>query len=79
MKLKPIGLNRTEIDTGRFRILYSYSIPVASYSKHENQYFRTHIKYSVTTSRHINSWIGQNSSKMVRQAEINSMASGKLE
>lgn len=54
MKLKPNGSNQTVIVVGDAEILFSYSTPVA-YSGPEGC-FKTEVKHSVTTSRHINQW-----------------------
>ena len=57
MKLKIIGSNQTEITTARGnKVLYSYETPVAA--KTEQGIFRTATKYSVTTTKHINSYLG---------------------
>ena len=57
MKLTQIGSNQTEITTARGnKVLYSYETPVAAWT--EQGAFRTSTKYSVTTSKHINSYLG---------------------
>ena len=57
MKLTQIGSNQTEITTARGnRVLYSYETPVAAWT--EQGAFRTSTKYSVTTSKHINAYLG---------------------
>ena len=57
MKLSQIGSNQTEISTARGnRVLYSYETPVAAWT--EQGAFRTSTKYSVTTSKHINAYLG---------------------
>ena len=57
MKLSQIGSNQTEITTARGnRVLYSYETPVAAWT--EQGAFRTSTKYSVTTSKHINAYLG---------------------
>ena len=57
MKLSQIGSNQTEITTAKGnRVLYSYETPVAAWT--EQGAFRTSTKYSVTTSKHINSYLG---------------------
>ena len=57
MKLLQIGSNQTEITTAKGnRVLYSYETPVAAWT--EQGAFRTSTKYSVTTSKHINSYLG---------------------
>jgi len=57
MKLLQIGSNQTEITTARGnRVLYSYETPVAAWT--EQGAFRTSTKFSVTTSKHINKYLG---------------------
>ena len=58
MQLTPIASNMTEIETSEARILFSYRTPVAAYVFGEG-YVRTEKWWSVTTSRHINKWIGK--------------------
>ena len=57
MQLTPIASNMTEIETSEARILFSYRTPVAAYVFGRG-YVKTEKKWSVTTSRHINKWIG---------------------
>lgn len=57
MKLKPIASNMTELhlDNGTI-VLFSYETPVAASGINGLQVTKT--KYSVTTSKHINKWVG---------------------
>ena len=57
MLLTPIASNMTEIETDDARILFSYRTPVAAFVFGEG-FVRTDKYWSVTTSRHINKWIG---------------------
>ena len=57
MQLTPIASNMTEIETDDARILFSYRTPVAAYVFGEG-FVKTEKFWSVTTSRHINKWIG---------------------
>ena len=57
MRLTPIGTNQTEIETADARIFFSYKTPVAAYIFGRG-FVRTNKFWSVTTSRHINKWIG---------------------
>ena len=57
MQLTPFASNMTEIETDVARILFSYRTPVAAYVFGVG-YFKTDKYWSVTTSRHINKWIG---------------------
>ena len=47
----------TEVETSEARILFSYRTPVAAYV-YGVGYIKTDKFWSVTTSRHINKWIG---------------------
>lgn len=61
MKLNKLGNNETEIvisNDNLTRILFSYSTPVACYI--QGQPYRTSKKYSSTTSKHINKYVGMN-------------------
>ena len=58
MQLTPIASNMTEVETSEARILFSYRTPVAAYVFGRG-YVRTEKWWSVTTSRHINKWIGK--------------------
>jgi len=61
MKLKPIGENQTELDLANgMRVFFSYETPVAAFDAKTGRAFRTTAKWSRTTTRHINKWIGQN-------------------
>ena len=57
MQLTPIASNMTEVETSEARILFSYRTPVAAYVFGRG-YVRTDKYWAVTTSRHINKWIG---------------------
>jgi hypothetical protein len=48
--------NVTELVLNDYRVLISYSTPVAAQDRRTKQYYRTQTKYSRTTTRHINSW-----------------------
>lgn len=56
MKIKPIGSNMTELHTDNYTILFSYETPVACLDT--GIFFKTDRKYSPTTTRHINKWLG---------------------
>ena len=58
MQLTPIASNMTEVETSEARILFSYRTPVAAYVFGDG-FVRTEKWWSVTTSRHINKWIGK--------------------
>ena len=58
MNLTPVFSNGTEVETADARIFFSYRTPVAAYIFGRG-YVRTEKWFSVTTSRHINKWIGK--------------------
>lgn len=55
MKLKVIGPNQTELDTGKALVLFSYNTPVAAII--DEVAYKTNKKFSKTTSKHINEWL----------------------
>ena len=57
MKLRTLGSNMNEVSIGENTVLFSYSTPVAACIRGEG-WFRTEKRWSVTTSRHINKWLG---------------------
>tara|TARA_B100000927_G_scaffold270640_1_gene246954 strand:+ start:914 stop:1159 length:246 start_codon:yes stop_codon:yes gene_type:complete len=56
MKLNPVGSNMNEVEVNGKSILFSYKTPVAGYD--EQGAFRTEDYFSVTTSKHINKYLG---------------------
>lgn len=56
MKIKNVGSNMVELETGELTVLFSYSTPVAAHTP--DGWFKTSKKWSPTTSRHINNWLG---------------------
>jgi hypothetical protein len=56
MKLKKIGSNMTELEINGVSILFSYSTPVAGWDN--KGAFRSEARFSVTTSKHINKYLG---------------------
>tara|TARA_B100001175_G_scaffold6578_1_gene5112 strand:- start:847 stop:1080 length:234 start_codon:yes stop_codon:yes gene_type:complete len=77
MKLTPIAANQTEVETADARIFFSYRTPVAAYVFGRG-FVRSEDFFSVTTSRHINKWIGTDSktdtTEKVSQDFLNSLA-----
>ena len=60
MKLKAIAANQNEIETSDGTLVFfSYKTPVAAFISGQG-IIRTKKKWSSTTSRHINQWIGAN-------------------
>ena len=64
MKLVNIGTNQTELQFDE--------TPVSAYSD-DTGYIRTNVSYSVTTTRHINKWVGDNKCETVSQDVINNL------
>ena len=76
MRLTPIAANQTEIETADARIFFSYKTPVAAYIFGEG-FVRSEEFFSVTTSRHINKWIGglnPKATKTVPQSVLDNLA-----
>lgn len=58
MNLLPIGPNQTEIATGKRRVFFSYSTPVAAIM--DGVGVRSSTRHSNTTARHVNAWLRAN-------------------
>tara|TARA_B100001248_G_scaffold256678_1_gene238067 strand:- start:539 stop:763 length:225 start_codon:yes stop_codon:yes gene_type:complete len=56
MQLNPVGSNMNEVVIEGKYILFSYKTPVAGWD--ESGAFRTEDFFSVTTSKHINKYLG---------------------
>ena len=56
MKLNPVGSNMNEVVVDGKSILFSYKTPVAGWA--DQGAFRTDEFFSVTTSKHINKYLG---------------------
>jgi hypothetical protein len=59
MKINPIASNMTEVETEKATILFSYKTPVACCMNDGSGFYVTTKKWSRTTSKHINKWIGK--------------------
>lgn len=57
MNLRPLGPNQTEIQAGRYEILFSYRTPVAYRNTESGKWYKTSKFWSRTTTRHINKWL----------------------
>jgi|TARA_B110000503_G_scaffold4990_1_gene6622 hypothetical protein len=69
MKLRKIGNNVTEIEVNGKSVMFSYETPVAGYDDQGS--FRTDEKFSVTTSKQINKYLGgKDQGRVVPQAWI---------
>ncbi len=76
MQLTPIASNMTEVETEDARILFSYKTPVAAYVFGKG-YVKTDKFWSVTTSRHINKWMGSQTAKdcaLMLQSDLDNLA-----
>lgn len=56
MQIKLIGPNQTEVTSNGNTVFFSYTTPVAAIVG--GIAYRTSEKFSKTTSRHINKWLG---------------------
>jgi len=74
LNLKPIANNMNELVVNGVSILFSYETPVAGW---DNQgAFRTEEKYSATTTKHVNKYLGgKDIGRTVSQEYINSLVS----
>ena len=78
MQLTPIASNMPEVETSEARILFSYRTPVAAYVFGEG-FVRTEKWWSVTTSRHINKWIGKDvTTEEVSQTYLDNLVQGVI-
>ena len=77
MQLTPIASNMTEVETDLGRVLFSYRTPVAAYVFGKDGFGGGFVKtdkwWSVTTSRHINKWIGNCTTKEVSQTYLDNL------
>ena len=77
MKLSPIQSNMTEITLGNGdRVLFSYQTPVAC--KLGQEWYRTRHKWSNTTTRHINKWMGKENGIHLDQSFFDNLANGAI-
>lgn len=69
MKINPIKSNMTELEVNGNSILFSYKTPVAGYD--DQGAFRTSEWYSMTTTKHINQYLGgKDIGRVVEQSYI---------
>tara|TARA_B100000579_G_scaffold393942_1_gene370939 strand:- start:139 stop:369 length:231 start_codon:yes stop_codon:yes gene_type:complete len=75
LKLTPIAANQNEVTINDgTQIFFSYRTPVAAYLPSEG-YVRTSKFWSVTTSRHINKWLGSVTNvKEIEQSVLDNLA-----
>jgi hypothetical protein len=60
MKIKSIGANKTELHLKDLTLLISYETPVALIRSQMLSALKTSEFHSVTTSKHINTWLRDN-------------------
>ena len=76
MRLSRIGYNQTVIvHNDGTEVFFSYDTPVAVRLPNY-EYLKTNVKYSVTTTRHINKWLDGVNAIEVSQETINNHAEG---
>ena len=76
MKLNPVGSNMNEVEVNGKSILFSYKTPVAGWD--DQGAFRTDEFFSVTTSKHINKYLGgKDVGKKVPQSYMDALVEDK--
>ena len=72
-KIKPLAPNQTEYHKDDGTVVFiSYETPVAALLP-DNVAIRSATKYSVTTSRHINQWLGPIKAAEVDQSVLDAL------
>lgn len=79
MKLKVLAPNMTQIDNGKYRVLFSYETPVAAFDS-SGTAFKTSQKFSATTSKHISKFLGTDAKSATEkpQSFFNSLTESKV-
>lgn len=77
LKLNVIGANQTLVHLPLGSVLFSYETPVAAYVSGRG-YVKTSRKFSNTTTKHVNSWLGGAKAEEVSQEEIEALIEVKL-
>jgi hypothetical protein len=73
VKINVIGANMTAVHLPKGTVLFSYETPVAAYVSGRG-WVRTAEKFSKTTSKHINQWLGGVTNvDIIPQSEIESL------
>lgn len=75
LRLKTLGPNAHEVTDGTVSVFFSYATPVAAHVAGEG-YYRTSTSHSVTTTRHINAYIGSKGGTAVKQEWLDGLAFG---
>ena len=72
MKLKKLGNNETEVQINdNTTVLFSYETPVAACV--HGIYYKTDKKWSATTSKHINKWLGSVNADIMPQPDLDNL------
>lgn len=72
VKLNVLAPNLTLLHMPVGSILFSYETPVAAYVSGRG-YVRTAQKFSKTTTKHINQWLGSVNAEVIPQSEIEAL------
>lgn len=73
-KLHLVGRNMTQLNISNgMSVLFSYETPVAVYLSNTDTAIQTSKFWSVTTSRHIRTWLGETKATLVPQDTIESL------
>lgn len=72
MKINVIGANQTLVHLPVGTVLFSYETPVAAYVSGRG-YVRSAEKFSKTTSKHVNQWLGAVNAEVISQSELENL------
>ena len=72
LKVKQVGSNMTQVERSDVVVLFSYSTPVAAFIPGRG-YIKTSTHYSVTTTKHISKWIGNQPVQEVEQTVLDNL------
>jgi hypothetical protein len=79
MKLVPIADNQNVLSfENGIKVFFSYRTPVAAFRPGKG-WIRTEQKYSATTSKHINIWLGGLNATTVPQSEIDNLVEAQVD
>lgn len=79
MRIRLLAPNQTELYVGPYIILYSYETPVAAKRINTDgiRVYKSSTRYSTTSSRHVNKWVGEDKVETVKQSVIDAFARGE--
>ena len=75
MKVYTISKNQVELVTKKYNILLSYGVPVVLYFD-MGGFIKTDKFWSITTSKHINKWLGGHDASIVSQSYLDNILDG---